>query len=97
LTVGPHAVGWDGPAVTGGRRAIGSLVVVDPTWGAHPPQPVLLGDDAVVLPLAGPAALVSALTPDALTLRRCLDAALGRLTGDCPEQPRIAQRASEER
>ncbi|GAB3348849.1 urease accessory protein UreD [Modestobacter lapidis] len=80
LAVGPGAAGWDGSAVIGDRRAIGSLVVVDPGWTEHPPEPALLGD-AAVLPLAGPAVLVSALAPDALTLRRCLDTALARLAG----------------
>ncbi|WP_233488878.1 urease accessory protein UreD [Blastococcus sp. TF02-09] len=79
LAVGPRAVGWDGPAVTGGRRAIGSLVVVDPAW-ADAPTAALLGDDTAVLPLQGPAALVSALGSDAQALRRSLDAALDRLT-----------------
>lgn len=30
LQVGPHVPAWDGPAVTGNRRAIGSLLAVDP-------------------------------------------------------------------
>ncbi|RBY75786.1 urease accessory protein UreD [Geodermatophilus sp. TF02-6] len=80
LAVGPGATGWDSAAVTGGRRALGSLVVVDPGWADRPPQPVLLGDTAAVLPLAGPAALVSAVAADALALRGCLDAGLALLT-----------------
>jgi len=39
----------------------------------------VLGDGAVVMPLAGPAALVSAMAPDALRLRRLLDEALASL------------------
>jgi urease accessory protein len=80
LAFGPGAVGWDGAAVTGGRRALGSLVVVDPAWADDPPAATLVGDTAAVMPLAGPAALVSALAPDALALRRCLDAGLALLT-----------------
>lgn len=52
LTVGPRSVGWDGPAMTGGRRAIGSLVLVDSAWAERPPEPALLGDDAAVMPRA---------------------------------------------
>ncbi|MFF1759533.1 urease accessory protein UreD [Streptomyces sp. NPDC058266] len=32
LILGTDAPGWQGPAVTGGRRALGSLLVVDPYW-----------------------------------------------------------------
>jgi urease accessory protein len=80
LALGPGAVGWDSAAVTGGRRAVGSLVVVDPAWSDHPPGALPLGDTAAVLPLPGPAVLLSALATDALELRRCLDAGLARLT-----------------
>ncbi len=39
------------------------------------------GEGAAVLPLAGPAALVTAVAPDALRLRRLLDEGLARLDG----------------
>ncbi len=39
----------------------------------------LLGEHAVIAPLAGPAALVTAVAPDALALRRLLDTALDAL------------------
>lgn len=80
LAVGPTAPGWDGAAVTGGRRALGSLVVVDPAWASDPPERTLLGDTAAVMPLPGPAALVSVLAPDARALRCCLEAGLSLLT-----------------
>ncbi|NJC12520.1 urease accessory protein [Micromonospora profundi] len=69
LAVGPHAPGWAGPAVLGGAQATGSLLVVDPSRPAEPPQ--VLADGAVVrLPLAdGPATLWTATAPDAHTLR----------------------------
>jgi urease accessory protein len=86
LTLGPGAVGWDSAAVTGGRRAFGSLVVVDPAWEDTPPPAALLGDAAAVLPLPGPAALVSAVAADALQLRDCLDAALSLLTAPSEER-----------
>ncbi|MFC8507893.1 urease accessory protein UreD [Streptomyces sp. NPDC057411] len=83
LGYGPGASdGWDGPAVLGGHRATGQLLVVDPHFtteggeAGKPPEPRLLGDHAVLVPLAGPAALVSAVAPDALALRRALDEGL---------------------
>ncbi|MFC8347034.1 urease accessory protein UreD [Streptomyces sp. NPDC057280] len=80
LACGPGAPGgWDGPAVLAGHRAVGQLVVVRPEFVADPVPARVLGDGAVVMPLAGPAALVSAVAPDALRLRRLLDEALASL------------------
>lgn len=80
LGLGPGApAGWDGPAVLGGRRATGQLLVVDPEFSGRPMAARLLGEHAVLAPLAGPAALVTAVAPDALTLRRTLDDALALL------------------
>ncbi|MFE7171400.1 urease accessory protein UreD [Streptomyces sp. NPDC057616] len=80
LACGPGAPGgWDGPAVLGGHRAIGQLVVVRPEFAAQPVAARVLGEDAVVMPLAGPAALVGAVAADALRLRRVLDEALAAL------------------
>ncbi|SNX56749.1 urease accessory protein [Streptomyces sp. TLI_55] len=80
LACGPGAPGgWDGPAVLAGHRAVGQLVVVRPEFAADPAPARVLGDGAVVMPLAGPAALVSAVAPDALRLRRLLDEALTSL------------------
>ncbi|MCW8378567.1 urease accessory protein UreD [Streptomyces justiciae] len=77
LACGPGAPGgWDGPAVLAGHRAVGQLVVVRPEFAADPAAARVLGDGAVVMPLAGPAALVSAVAPDALRLRKLLDDAL---------------------
>ncbi|MGQ4510983.1 urease accessory protein UreD [Streptomyces sp. DW26H14] len=73
---GPGAPeGWDGGAVLGGHRAVGQLLRVEPGF-AHDPVPVQpLGDTAVLVPLAGPAALATAVAADGLRLRRALDAA----------------------
>ncbi|MFF4274543.1 urease accessory protein UreD [Streptomyces sp. NPDC001536] len=80
LACGPGAPGgWDGPAVLAGHRAVGQLVVVRPEFAAEPVAARVLGDGAVVVPLAGPAVLVSAVAPDALKLRRVLDEALASL------------------
>jgi urease accessory protein len=76
LSCGPGAPGgWDGPAVLAGHRAVGQLVVVRPEFADRPPGARALGECAAVIPLAGPAALVSAVAPDALRLRRLLDEA----------------------
>lgn len=84
LECGPGAPGgWDGPAGLGGHRAAGQLVVVRPEFGAFPVAPRTLGESAAVLPLAGPAVLVSAVAPDALRLRGTLDEALA-LLGQAP-------------
>ncbi|WP_327722427.1 urease accessory protein UreD [Streptomyces sp. NBC_00490] len=80
LACGPGApAGWDGPAVLAGHRAVGQLIVVRPEFAAEPVAARVLGDGAVVVPLAGPAVLVSAVAPDALKLRRVLDEALASL------------------
>jgi urease accessory protein len=74
LSVGPHAPGWDGPAVLGGARVTGSLIVVCPDWAdGGPPAARLLGPDAALLPLAGPAVLVTATGSDAHQVRDHLD------------------------
>ncbi|WP_171108771.1 MULTISPECIES: urease accessory protein UreD [Streptomyces] len=77
LSCGPGAPGgWDGPAGLGGHRAVGQLVVVRPEFAQRPVPARVLGEGAAVMPLAGPAALVTAVAPDALRLRRLLDEAL---------------------
>lgn len=75
LAVGPAAPGWDGPAVAGRARAVGSLLVVDPALADGPARATVLDRaGAAVLPLAGPGVQVTAVAPDARTLRRRLDA-----------------------
>lgn len=80
LVCGPGAPGgWDGPAGLGGYRAAGQLLVVRPEFADTPVTPRVLGEHAAVMPLAGPAALVSAVAADARRLRGLLDEALGLL------------------
>lgn len=80
LACGPGAPGgWDGPAGLAGHRAVGQLVVVRPGFAGEPPAARVFEEGAAVLPLAGPAALVTAVAPDALRLRRLLDGALASL------------------
>jgi urease accessory protein len=73
LDCGPGAPGWDGGAVLGGHRAVGQLLVVDPEFADKPATAAVLGETAAVTPLAGPAALVTAVAPDGLALGRLLD------------------------
>jgi urease accessory protein len=74
-----------GPAILAGHRAVGTLLLVDPSRvpGAHSPAETdghahEAGATAgatparAVMPLAGPGVLVTALAHDAVTLRRCL-------------------------
>ncbi|MFH8350157.1 urease accessory protein UreD [Streptomyces sp. NPDC018045] len=82
---GPGVPGWDTAAVLGGNRATGQLLVVDPAYDGRPPEALLLGagpgeGQGVRGPLAGPAVLTTAVAPDALRVRRLLDAA-----GTAPE------------
>ncbi|MFJ1729797.1 urease accessory protein UreD [Streptomyces sp. NPDC088254] len=80
LACGPGAPGgWDGPAVLGGNRAVGQIVLVAPEFADRPVPARSLGDGAALMPLAGPAALVTAVAPDGLRLRRLLDEALNRV------------------
>lgn len=86
LDVGPHAPGFDGPAVLGDSRAVGSVLIVAPGAGGaddtavapagHDHGPVLEPTGAArarVMSLAGPATLVSALAPTATCLRQILE------------------------
>jgi hypothetical protein len=73
---------WEHPATPLSRRAIGSLLIVDSAWSDGPPSAIPLHGDAAVMPLSGPAVLVSALCPDGLALRRSLDSGLALLEAD---------------
>ncbi|MER5990378.1 urease accessory protein UreD [Streptomyces viridosporus] len=80
LTCGPGAAeGWDGPAGLAGHRAVGQVLLARPEFATDPPTARSWEEGAAVMPLAGPAALVTAVAPDALRLRRLLDAALASL------------------
>ncbi len=76
LDVGPHAPGWDGPAIVGNARAVGSVLMVQPDVGVGlslgPHQRSDLGRLSV-MPLAGPGVLVSALASTAGGLRQILE------------------------
>ena len=72
LALGPEHPAAGSPAVTAGARAVGSVLLVGAPW-AGPHTSTVLGPTAVLLPLAGPGVLVTALAADASGLRRQLD------------------------
>ncbi|MGI5248745.1 urease accessory protein UreD [Actinacidiphila glaucinigra] len=81
LSFGPGAAGWAGPAVLHTYRAAGQLLVVDPAFEEKPVEarvPVREAEqgESVLTPLAGPAALLTAVAPDGLCLRRLLSASV---------------------
>jgi urease accessory protein len=73
LRVGARAPGWTSPAVLGANKCVGSLLVVDPVWAGRPPAGRVFAPDAALLPLVGPAIIISALASNSLLLRRHLD------------------------
>jgi urease accessory protein len=85
LRLGPDAgPGWDGPGGAGRARTMGTVVVVDPiAWADGPPEPVVLGDTAAILPLDGPGVMVGA-SGSPPEVRALLDHAAGLLTAGWP-------------
>ena len=82
LAAGPRYPGSLGAAVTSADNAVGTILIVDAAWEGVPPAdrialPTRDGDGAAitVMPLPGPAVLISALASDGLALRGLLDAA----------------------
>jgi urease accessory protein len=69
LAAGPGAPGWDGPAVLGGGRAIGTVVMAGPEL----PEPAVLGADAASMRLAGPGVLATAVGEDIRRVKAALD------------------------
>jgi urease accessory protein len=94
LALGPSAPGWDGPAVLAGARAAGSVLLAGhqrlPSGDVCAITHDSPGGTSAVLRLAGAGVLVTAVAPDALTLRRRL-AAVSVLARDHGE--RIGRKA----
>lgn len=84
LELGTHARGWPSPAMTDSHRAIGSVLIVDPTEGHASPTARALTDGLAVLPLSGPGTLISAVASNILDLREDLDAAMRALGPPSP-------------
>lgn len=89
LAVGSDSAGWNGAAVVGARRALGSLLIVDrddeslDCFGAatSPDQP-----DVAVMRLAPDAVLITCLAADTIDLRDHLDTAFAPF-GEAIAQP----------
>ena len=100
LRVGEGEPGWDGPAVVGTSVAVGSMVMVDPSWDlpdCQPPASVTRHGSSFVatLPLEGPATHTIALAPDASTVRALLDqSAPSTSTNEPLDAPARTRRAS---
>jgi urease accessory protein len=90
VALGPRHPGSLGPSGTGGHRALGTVLIVDPAWGSDEgeaqglqglPQIPSQDDTRIAIAamrLSGPAVLVTAAAIDGLALARVLDAALPR-------------------
>lgn len=74
--LGVGVLGADSPAVIGPHHAVGSMLVVDPSWADRPPRTQQLAGEAMLLPLSGPAVVVTAVAHDNLELREQLTAGL---------------------
>ncbi len=83
LAVGDDAPGWNSAAVTGGRRAVGSVVVVDNSPGNLDCFDTPIPDgcpDTAVMRLAENTVLISSLAADAIDLRARLNTAFSPFT-----------------
>lgn len=85
LTFGPGAPAWGSSATLGAYRAVGQLLLADLSFAAEPVNARSLtvnsaDGQATLTPLAGPAALVTAVARDGLHLRRLLDRGLAALS-----------------
>ncbi|WP_255310704.1 urease accessory protein UreD [Streptomyces viridosporus] len=89
---GDPATAWNGPAVLGGHRTTGQLLIVGPEVDTDR-KPLVIGDGpaegcAVMAPLAdAPALLTTAVAPTPDRLRRLLDAALAHASDDTSPVP----------
>jgi urease accessory protein len=68
LGVGRHAAGWDGAAVLGSGRAVGTVVAIPGLPGTLPASP-----GAALMPLAGPGVLATAVGADIRQVQAALD------------------------
>ena len=67
LALGPHSPGWDGAAVLGDARAVGTVITV-PALARHE-----AADRVAIMPLAGPGTLVQAVGTDIRAVQAALD------------------------
>jgi urease accessory protein len=86
LSYGPGVPGTAG--TLGGHRAVGQILWADPAFERAPAAARTWTNDgapAALVPLAGPAVLITALAPDGLRLRRALDGALDAVLDRPPD------------
>lgn len=79
LAVGPESPGWNSSAVTGGRRALGSIFIVDTSPENLELFPAVVSPsypDTAIMRLAKDAVLITSLAADTIELRSRLDAAV---------------------
>ena len=74
IRLGANTPGWRGPAVTGGRRAVGSVLLVGIGVGSAGGVQGGLPPDTALMEMGADVAVVTAVAGDSLTLRRRLDA-----------------------
>lgn len=91
LTIGAHAPGWAGPAITDGHRSLGSILVVDPAL-RHDHLIRAPAPETAISPLPGPGIIITAAAADALALSQRLNAALRTVLADRPQTSRRTTR-----
>lgn len=94
VRLGPRALGWRSPAVIGAHKCLGTVLVVDPRWCEEPPASQLFAPDAALIPLEGPAVMISALAAETWTLSKRLSQGIN-LLGD-PWSPAATTRDAQE-
>ena len=87
LAVGPAAEGWAGSAVVGHRRAIGTVISVDPE-ACHAADRMPAVPDTAVMAVSEHCLVVSSLAADAVRLRGQLEAAVAAAFDDAPYDAR---------
>ncbi len=83
LAVGPEALGWSSSAVTGERRGLGSILIVDTATENLDCFPTTVSTDfpdTAIMRLAADAVLITSLAADTIELRRRLDCAVAPFT-----------------
>jgi urease accessory protein len=89
LAVGEGAIGWDSSAVTGNRRALGSVLIVGPETkepaDLATPEPEIPA--TATMKLDARTVLISSLAKDSILLTRQLDTSLARYARQEEKQP----------
>lgn len=70
LAVGSSAPGWNGAAITGNRRSLGTIIIVDPINAVGSKAQNDLPADTALMKLSSETALITSVAPDAVELNR---------------------------